>query len=83
MVVSRLLVFPIQNNLSELIFLREVLSVRPRPHNLVGGYMRKVDESRPSGHSGRSFSDLQCVMRCNYRYLPVLYSGQSRRRLLK
>ena len=42
MSMSRLLKFPIQINLSEKKILPLSRSVRPNPHNLVGGYVRKV-----------------------------------------
>ena len=42
MAVSRPLKFLIQMNLSENIFLPHSPSVRPNPHNLVGGYVRKA-----------------------------------------
>jgi hypothetical protein len=42
MAVSRLLTFLIQINLSEKYFLPCSWPVRPQPHNLVGGYVRKA-----------------------------------------
>jgi hypothetical protein len=42
MSVSRLLKSPIQIHLSEKKILPLSRSVRPNPHNLVGGYVRKV-----------------------------------------